>query len=790
MTSGRAAIASMCGGLLIVAGLLWWQSALEVTSSPRKESKPTIAGAENPTKEAETLEGKGKHLDSDREQLASRPLETPPAETANGSLLLLVVYGDDNTPVAGIGVVVHEVSAQGRWGLRRRFTTSDKGRVRVADLRPGHVHVRTDRQPTKGEMAMVVAGEETRFTLTLKEGIDVNGMVVDTDGVGVADAEIIVTGWLDLKPHVAARSDAGGRFGLRQVPPKCNVGARAPGYAPSPLQMITAAAGAKVDVRIVLPGPGGGVRGRVLDPDGNGVAEVLVKMGPLEPDRSIINLPDGSRGMKPRAAESRTDAEGRFEVTGLAPGKTPVLARAKTFAPWVGCVDVVAHVTTPLVIRLQPGVTCEGTVYDDQGKPAARVEVNHGAYGAPDRRNTRTAADGSYRLEGLPTGRILVEARGKKRGNASVELNGLPGQTLRWDAKLLRGRQLELLVLDQANNPLPHVIVMAIGPHVKGKSPRFHHGFTDKDGKFALTDCPAAGLRILELRKPEYVTLRRFDVDTSVGRMVLRMEYEGKPTARIVGTILDPDGKPVANADLGPIRRGDPNTRGYATTAAGKIDIRELRPGSYQLLVRAGGYPKYMSPEHTLANGETWDVGTIQLVRGACVKVQVANAAEVAKVTKHVYLTVCTKDGASAAYVDTRQLPLRSAPVPPGKYVLSVSGPKVIPQTIPISVSESQDTEVQVSIKIGIPRVFQFVLPDGNDKTYRMDVSLVGGEGVRFKRQLDRVRPDRYRLKVGLAPGRYKMEARTGKEHKGELEFDVSAERTAVTEKTIRVKLY
>ena len=86
--------------------------------------------------------------------------------------------------------------------------------------------------------------------------------------------------------------------------------------------------------------------------------------------------------------------------------------------------------------------------------------------------------------------------------------------------------------------------------------------------------------------------------------------------------------------------------------------------------------------------------------------------------------------------------------------------------------------------------MFQFVLPDGNDKTYRMDVSLVGGEGVRFKRQLDRVRPDRYRLKLGLAPGRYKMDARTGQGHKGELEFDVPADGTAATAKTIRVKLY
>ena len=117
-------------------------------------------------------------LDSDREQLPSRPLETPPAETANGSLLLLVVYSDDNTPATGIGVCVTEVTSRGVWRSRRRFKTDDKGSVHVAELRPGRVYVRSDQQPMAGEMATIVAGKETKFTLALKGGIDITGVVV------------------------------------------------------------------------------------------------------------------------------------------------------------------------------------------------------------------------------------------------------------------------------------------------------------------------------------------------------------------------------------------------------------------------------------------------------------------------------------------------------------------------------------------------------------------------------------------------------------------------------------
>jgi hypothetical protein len=93
--SGRAAIAAVCGGLLIVAGLLWWQS-------PTNGSEPTATGTADRTKVGKTLRGEGKAQpsapDPQREQVASRPLDKPPDKTTNGSLLLHVVYGDDKAP--------------------------------------------------------------------------------------------------------------------------------------------------------------------------------------------------------------------------------------------------------------------------------------------------------------------------------------------------------------------------------------------------------------------------------------------------------------------------------------------------------------------------------------------------------------------------------------------------------------------------------------------------------------------------------------------------------------------
>ena len=221
-----------------------------------------------------------------------------------GSLLLVVVYGGDGSPAQNLGITVLQLTRLGPRLAPRRDRTDANGTVQVASLQPGEVYVSTDLARMKMEKATIVAGQETKLTITLEDGIDVTGIVVDADGVAVAGATIVITEWAGIEARPIARSNAEGQFRLRQVGPTLNLGARAKGYAPSPLRTITAGKGATVEVRIVLPGAGGAVRGRVLDPSGQGVPDGrLEKQALQKPTHAVAPFAHGPRAIDCGAIE-------------------------------------------------------------------------------------------------------------------------------------------------------------------------------------------------------------------------------------------------------------------------------------------------------------------------------------------------------------------------------------------------------------------------------------------------------------------------------------------------------
>ena len=137
--------------------------------------------------------------------------------------------------------------------------------------------------------------------------------------------------------------------------------------------------------------------------------------------------------MHPFPVEARTASDGTFAIECLAVGENPTTVRAKDLGPWTGTCRVVAHGVTPLVVRLSQGVICTGTVRDDTDQPMARVVVQSGELGTLAHMRAVTAADGTYRLAGLPTGQIELLADGGKRGRESTKIQAAAGETLRWE---------------------------------------------------------------------------------------------------------------------------------------------------------------------------------------------------------------------------------------------------------------------------------------------------------------------------------------------------------------------
>ena len=298
-----------------------------------------------------------------------------------------------------------------------------------------------------------------------------------------------------------------------------------------------------------------------------------------------------------------------------------------------------------------------------------------------------------------------------------------------------------------------------------------------------MVDCPEDRLRDLRLRKSWYTSLHKVGVDPKTGHIELRLPYEGEPNAKIRGRVLDPDGKPVVNAQISPYRQGDGNSRVYSTDAEGWIKIDKLRPGTYTLWVRSGSYPAHRT-KFVLTSGATHDVGTVRLIHGGRVLVKVAEGTDS---KEPFYLALRdARDNRMVISINQRQTPRRSESVAPGDYLLSVTGPKVIPTSFPCVVRAGEETEIEIRVPIGVARRLKFAMPPDAEKVNRMQLTLVGPKDFKLTRSITRWRPTPFGINLGLAPGAYRLEASTQEGHRATHSFQVTG---GDARKTIRIEL-
>lgn len=130
---------------------------------------------------------------------------------------------------------------------------------------------------------------------------------------------------------------------------------------------------------------------------------------------------DAARG--PAALQTQTDVEGKFVLSGMAPGKHEIFIRKQGYVDTriqvVGCeqhndsLPDASNGTTPVLIRILPLGVISGEVTDDAGVPVAETVVRVYPYrgGRLSAGATATTNDlGMYRLYGLQPGDYYISA--------------------------------------------------------------------------------------------------------------------------------------------------------------------------------------------------------------------------------------------------------------------------------------------------------------------------------------------------------------------------------------------
>lgn len=466
-------------------------------------------------------------------------------------------------------------------------------RVRAAKSADGP---RTDRVSWTAVRAGVNAGARD-LVLVLQKGGEVRGRVVDDLGAPVTEAIVTARPAGDLAAGRRPVSDGvqgkDGAFVLEGVGDgEWQVGARQKGAEPGAPETVVLPADAGRELVLVLPRPAA-IAGQVLDADGQPAADAVVAVRP----RLL--------GVLGQAREQRTGADGTFRVAGLAAGPAVVRAARNDSADSAALeLQLAPGAEAPaLVLRLRRGGTIEGRVLDARDAPRAGVSIQMSpSLSSGTSREAVTAADGTYRLERVTPGTVLLYASldGDEQVGGSRTVLVEDGARVRVDF----GGEV-------AGGVLVRGVVRGAGPIAGARVDFYSLGGSGDGSQASRTDdagryearLPRHGGYWVQVDAGEAGQSSRRTVIPDVAEHVLDLDLG---VGRIAGRVLDPDDRPLAGVyvQLQPEiveRDASESSGGFAQTKSdGTFAFGGLFPGTYEVEagVRLGQVPGEVGAEY------------------------------------------------------------------------------------------------------------------------------------------------------------------------------------------------
>ncbi len=313
-------------------------------------------------------------------------------------------------------------------------------------------------------------------------------------------------------------------------------------------------------------------------------------------------------------AGASTDVVGAFSLSGLPPSDVVLGLSGAGWAPqWYDSATSFEDATpidlttiSDVAVTMAERSSISGTVLESAGStPVAEVTVivqSDDAFVS-----TRTGADGSYAVRGLPPGSYRVQFApgpdlvgqyfdGVRAWNDAtlVELGVDEAQT-GVDATLASAGSIAGVLLDAAGDPLPNVQVNAesVTLGITGAVT-----FSAADGTFLLPGLAGDDYVLLAYLpggvRQYYDGALQYADATSVtvqpAENVVGVVFQLVEGGEISGNLVDENGTPVANAQLAVMGLGSTSWWYGSSNATGAFAIRGLPAGSYVLSVRADGY--------------------------------------------------------------------------------------------------------------------------------------------------------------------------------------------------------
>jgi hypothetical protein len=384
----------------------------------------------------------------------------------------------------------------------------------------------------------------------------VRGVVVDVEGHAVPSAEVAVLRWDRLNPNPLGLEhvDASGRFRTCR-PSRDRLTVRAKGFAETNVPPGEPPAGH----RIVLVAEST-ISGEVQGPDGTPVPGAKVWMWRQSDGPAIEQL---------GTAVAMSDAEGRFELVGLLPGRHVLgaaasglrslwsampLTPAEADAKQIAIVTVAASERLDgVVVHLGACRRLTGVVLDHDGDPVSGASVFH----------QTTAADGSFALECIGPGTIDVEVNSFKIEDLIVPAGH---------------SDVEDFVVELPAGPV--VVVQVVRGRAAVAGAMVNGQATDTNGHARLH--ARARDRVQVVVEHEKVLCKQ---DISVGEdgdvlLPIDLDTCAPGAGRVRGRVISRDGQPVTTTEI--CLRGKSSLRTFVDFE-GAFVLAEVPPGRYTI---------------------------------------------------------------------------------------------------------------------------------------------------------------------------------------------------------------
>jgi len=413
-------------------------------------------------------------------------------------------------------------------------------------------------------------------------GVEVHGRVKDISGGVVAGALVVVRSghrWV-AGANTVVRSDAEGQFVAWAAPGPVSANAHAEGYADGSEDGI--APGQTLEILLT---PETVLVGRVVEAGSDrGVAGAMVS---ASGDDDGFFFSGGSMMSSDGGGEQAiSDADGRFRIEGLAPGryKPSASALARTGVARESVLLGLGQTSEEVLIEVHPAVVVSGRLLAG-GKPCSEGSVSLNDPATERSAGAATDSDGRVVLRAVLPGKYLVKAYCEdfphREDLPVVEVADKDVSGLTWE--LAAGFTVSGTVVDAGGAPVASADVWG---QTHGSDPRAARGWTsgrsEKDGSFVLTGVRAGGLELSVHTEthPSNEDPVKLDVSGDMSGVKLTLDTGGG----IEGSVEDEDGKPLAGVDVRASGKtwawGNSNT---STRDDGTFRLEGLSAGEYRV---------------------------------------------------------------------------------------------------------------------------------------------------------------------------------------------------------------